>query len=260
MRNLSPILSSDCPTVSGSSRCSTVASQVPDHLAVEVSHSKKIRTHSSYSQLNRQSRMLENMCSVRSFMDEQQRVIKDLIKQFQIYVGYREQLPESTSATSSDSWSVYLMHVQSLQAAMKQTHRGKALFSNGSQPPIRIHLEHEGAVSPFDLPDPSLSSMISIQSFLAGVLDHRLPSIDLGNACMSDLLNALVEIQDGRSRFSKIQQQLSARKASRRSLVGTHISSTDPSTLQSSVPTWFQKMRLGFNHLFRPFLPGNALG
>ena len=152
------------------------------------------------------------------------------------------------------------MHVQSLQAAMKQTHRGKALFSNGSQPPIRIHLEHEGAVSPFDLPDPSLSSMISIQSFLAGVLDHRLPSIDLGNACMSDLLNALVEIQDGRSRFSKIQQQLSARKSSRRSLVSTHISSANPSTLQSSVPTWIEKMRLGFNHLFRPFLPGNALG
>jgi len=260
MRNLSPILSSDCPTVSGFPRGSTVASQVPDHQALDVSQSTEIKKHSSYSQLNRQSRMLENMCSVRSFMDEQQRVIKDLIKQFQIYVGYREQLPESTSATSSDSWSVYLMHVQSLQAAMKQTHRGKALFSNGSQPPIRIHLEHEGSVSPFDLPDPSLSSMISVQSFLVGVLDHKLPSIELGNACMTDLLNALVEIQDGRSRFSKIQQHLSVRKASRRSLVSTHISSAAPSTLQSSVPTWIEKMRLGFNHLFRPFLPGNALG
>jgi len=260
MRNLSPILSSDCPTVSGFPRGSTVASQVPASLAVDVSHSTEIKKLSSYSQLNRQSRMLENMCSVRSFMDEQQRVIKDLIKQFQIYVGYREQLPDSISSASSDSWAVYLMHVQSLQSAMKQTHRGKALFSNGSQPPIRIHLEHEGAVSPFDLPDPSLSSMISIQSFLAGVLDHRLPSIDLGNACMSDLLNALVEIQDGRSRFSKIQQHLSARKASRRSLVSTHISSANPSTHKSSVPTWIEKMRLGFNHLFRPFLPGNALG
>ena len=260
MRNLLPILSSDSPSISGFPRGSTVASQAPACLAVDVSQSTEIKKLSSYSQLNRQSRMLENMCSVRSFMDEQQRVIKDLIKQFQIYVGYREQLPESTSATSSDSWSVYLMHVQSLQAAMKQTHRGKALFSNGSQPPIRIHLEHEGSVSPFDLPDPSLSSMISVQSFLVGVLDHKLPSIELGNACMTDLLNALVEIQDGRSRFSKIQQHLSARKASRRSLVSTHISSAAPSTLQSSVPTWIEKMRLGFNHLFRPFLPGNALG
>jgi len=260
MRNLSPILSSDCPTVSGFPRGSTVASQVPDHLAVDVSQSTEIKKHTSYSQLNRQSRMLENMCSVRSFMDEQQRVIKDLIKQFQIYVGYREQLPDSTFSVSSDSWAVYLMHVQSLQTAMKHTHRGKALFSNGSQPPIRVHLEHKGTVSPFDLPDPSLSSMISIQSFLAGVLDHKLPSVELGNACMTDLLKALVEIQDGRSRFSKIHHKLSARKASRRSLVGTHISSADPSTLQSSVPTWFQKMRLGFNHLFRPFLPGNALG
>jgi len=260
MRNLSPNLSSSSQTASGFPRGSAFASHVPANLAVDVSQSTAVKKLSSYSQLNRQSRMLENMCSVRSFMDEQQRVIKDLIKQFQIYVGYREQLPESTSATSSDSWSVYLMHVQSLQAAMKQTHRGKALFSNGSQPPIRIHLEHEGSVSPFDLPDPSLSSMISVQSFLVGVLDHKLPSIELGNACMTDLLNALVEIQDGRSRFSKIQQHLSARKASRRSLVSTHISSAAPSTLQSSVPTWIEKMRLGFNHLFRPFLPGNALG
>jgi hypothetical protein len=260
MRNLSPNLSSFSQTVSGFPRGSTFASHVPANLAVDVSQSTEIKKHSSYSQLNRQSRMLENMCSVRSFMDEQQRVIKGLIKQFQIYVGYREQLPESTSSTSSDSWSVYMMHVQSLQAAMKQTHQGKALFGNGSQPPIRVHLEHEGSVSPYDLPDPSLSSMISIQSFLAGVLDHRLPSIDLGNACMTDLLNAFVEIQDGRSRFSKIQQHLSARKASGRSLVGTHISDTQPSTHISSVPTWIEKMRLGFNNLLRPFIPGNAIG
>jgi len=77
---------------------------------------------------------------------------------------------------------------------------------------------------------------------------------------MTDLLNALVEIQDGRSRFSKIQQQLSARKASRRSLVSTHISSANPSTHKSSVPTWVEKMRLGFNNLLRPFIPGNAIG
>jgi len=260
MRNLSPNLSNESSVVSVPPRSSNVAAQVTVNSAQSVGQSLSIEIQRSYSQLSRQSRMLENTYSVRSFMDEQQRVIKDLIKQFQIYVGYREQLPESTSATSSDSWSVYLMHVQSLQAAMKQTHRGKALFSNGSQPPIRIHLEHEGSVSPFDLPDPSLSSMISVQSFLVGVLDHKLPSIELGNACMTDLLNALVEIQDGRSRFSKIQQHLSARKASRRSLVSTHISSAAPSTLQSSVPTWIEKMRLGFNHLFRPFLPGNALG
>ena len=260
MRNLSPILSSDCPTVSGSPRCSTVASQVPDHLAVEVSHSKKTRTHSSYSQFNRQSRMLENMCSVRSFMDEQQRLIKELVKQFQIYVGYREQLPDTSSCSSSDSWSVYLMHVQSLQSAMKQTHRGKALFSNGSQPPIRVHLEHEGAVSPFDLPDPSLSSMISIQSFLAGVLDHKLPSVELGNACMADLLNALVEIQDGRMRFSKVHKQLSKIKTPRRSLFNTHLHGAPLPSLQSYTPSWYDKLRLGFRNVFRPRLPSNVHG
>ena len=260
MRNLSPNLSSSSQTASGFPRGSAFASHVPANLAVDVSQSTAVKKLSSYSQLNRQSRMLENMCSVRSFMDEQQRVIKDLIKQFQIYVGYREQLPDSISSASSDSWAVYLIHVQSLQAAMKQTHRGKALFSNGSQPPIRVHLEHEGAVSPFDLPDPSLSSMISIQSFLAGVLDHRLPSIDLGNACMADLLNALVEIQDGRMRFSKVHKQLSKIKTPRRSLFNTHLHGAPLPSLQSYTPSWYDKLRLGFRNVFRPRLPSNVHG
>jgi hypothetical protein len=44
--------------------------------------------------------------------------------------------------------------------------------------------------------------MISIRSFLAGVADHKLPSVDLSNACMAELLNALVDIQQGRERLS----------------------------------------------------------
>jgi hypothetical protein len=260
MRNLSPNLSSYSQTVSGFPRGSSVAHQEPVNLTLDVPHSIGIVKHSSYSQLNRQSRMLENICSVRSFMDEQQRVIKDLIKQFQIYVGYREQLPETTPPASSDSWPVYLMHVQSLQSAMKQTYKGKALFSNVNQSPIRVHLEHEGVVTPFDLPDPSLSSMISVQSFLAGVLDHKLPSVELGNACMAVLLNALVEIQDGRSRFSKIHQKLSESKTPKRSLFSTHLNSAPLPGLQSYKPSWYDRMRLGFRNFFSPLLPSNAHG
>jgi hypothetical protein len=260
MRNLSPNLSSYSQKVSDFPRGSNVAHQAPVNLTLDVPHSIGIAKHSSYSQLNRQTRMIENMCSVRSFMDEQQRVIKDLIKQFQIYVGYREQLPETTSPASCDSWPVYLMHIQSLQSAMKQTYKGKALFSNGSQPPIRVHLEHEGIVTPFDLPNPSLSSMISVQSFLAGVLDHKLPSIELGNACMTDLLNALVEIQDGRSRFSKIHQNLSKARTPQRSLFSTHINSAPLPGRQSYLPSWYDRLRLGFSNFFRPLLPSNAHG
>ena len=146
-----------------------------------------------------------------------------------------------------------------LQSAMKQTYKGKALFSNGKQPPIRVHLEHEGIVTPFDLPDPSLSSMISVQSFLAGVIDHKLPSIELGNACMADLLNALVEIQDGRSRFSKIHQNLSEAKTPK-SLFSTHSNAAPLPGLQSYKPSWYDRMRLGFRNFFSPLLPSNAHG
>jgi hypothetical protein len=258
MRNLSPNLSSPCAVVSDFHRGSDYASQSSVNFFMDVSHSAGNKKLTSYSQFNRQSRMHENLCSVRSFMDEQQRVIKDLIKQFQIYVGYREQIPESTSAKPSDSWAVYLMHVQSLQTAMIQVHQGKALFSNGAHPPLRVHLEHEGIVTPFDLPSPSLSGMISIQSFITGVLDHKLPSIDLANACMTDLLNALVEIQDARIRFCEINKKLSRNKTRMNSLTNTHLAKIGLPRPNPSVPTWYNKVGLEILSFLKPLLPSNS--
>lgn len=168
------------------------------------------QTHpSSFSQMSRSSVMQKNMQQVSLFMDAQQSVIRELIKEFQIFVGYVEQLPMGgADLDHSNSWSVYLMHAQSLHSAMKQTHQGKALFGDGASPPVRVHLEEAGKVVPFDLPDPSLVSMISVRAFLSGVADHKLPSVALGNACMAELLNALIEIQQGRERLSGISNHL----------------------------------------------------
>jgi len=257
MRNLSPNSPSSL-TAPTFTRGVSTATHLPSSQFVNTNQDVGIKKQSSFSQLNRQSRMLENISSVRSFMNEQQRVIKDLIKQIQIYVGYREQLPKTASSASSDSWSVYLIHIQSLQSAMKQAHQGKALFSNGGHPPLRVHLEHEGIVTPFDLPCPSLSSMISIQSFITGVLDHKLPSIDLANACMTDLLNALVEIQDARIRFCKINKKLSENKTRMNSLRSTHLAKIGLPRPNPSVPTWYNKVRLGFLGFLKPLLPGTA--
>ena len=257
MRNLSPNSPSSL-TAPTFTRGVSTATHLPSSQFVNTNQAVGIKKQSSFSQLNRQSRMLENISSVRSFMNVQQRVIKDLIKQIQIYVGYREQLPKTASSASSDSWSVYLMHIQSLQSAMKQAHQGKALFSNGGNPPLRVHLEHEGVVTPIDLPSPPLSSMISIQSFIAGVLDHKLPSIDLANACMADLLNALVEIQDARIRFCKINKKLSGNETRMKSLTNTHLAKIGLPRPNPSVPTWYNKVRLGFLSFFKPLIPSNA--
>ena len=204
--------------------------------------------------------MLENANHARIFMDEQQRVIKDLIMQFQIYIGYREQVPDGRLSKTSDTWSVYLMHVQSLQNAIKSEYKGRLLFSKGSEPPIRVHLDDGKQVSAFDLPDPSLSSMISVQSFLTGVLDHKLPSVDLGNACLADLLNALAEIQGGRMRLTQIQNQLTTRKSPRRRLLPTHTARVGFPMLQPSVPTWYDKIRKISRSFLSPISTGNVMG
>ena len=166
-------------------------------------------SHRIYSQLSRSSVMQKNIKDASLFMDEQQRVLKQLIKEFQIFIGYREQLPKSQKDSINEhSWSVYLMHAQSLQSALKSTYMGKALFGDGAQPPIRFHLIKGDTTEPFDMPDPCLISMISIRSFISGISDHHLPSVKLGNACMAELLNALVEVQHGKERLQKHCQVL----------------------------------------------------
>ena len=161
-------------------------------------------SHRSFSQLSRSSVMQKNVKSACLFMDEQQRVLKQLIKEFQIFIGYREQLPKSQKESINEhSWSVYLMHAQSLQSATKSKYMGKALFGDGAEPPIRFHLIKGDTVEPFDMPDPCLISMISIRSFISGISDHHLPSVKLGNACMAELLNALVEVQHGKEGLQK---------------------------------------------------------
>jgi hypothetical protein len=184
-----------------------------------------------YSQLNRRSVMQKNVLDASSFMDEQQRVLKQLIKEFQIFIGYREQLPKSQRESINEhSWSVYLMHAQSLQSALKSVYMGKALFGDGAQPPIRFHLTRGDTVEPFDMPDPCLISMISIRAFLGGISDHHLPSVKLGNACMAELLNALVEVQHGKERLhdrSKALKNFKHKKDARVSFDGARPSVTN---------------------------------
>ena len=46
-------------------------------------------SHRSYSQLSRSSVMQKNVKDASLFMDEQQRVLQQLVKEFQIFIGYR---------------------------------------------------------------------------------------------------------------------------------------------------------------------------
>jgi len=209
------------------------------------------QTHpSSFSQVSRSSVMQKNIRQVSLFMDAQQSVIRELIKEFQIFVGYVEQLPKrGTDLDHSNSWTVYLMHAQSLHSAMKQTHQGKALFGDGAAPPVRVHLEEAGSVVPFDLPDPSLVSMVSVRAFLSGVADHKLPSVALGNACMAELLNALIEIQQGRERLSSISRNF-------KRPVSISVTEDKPTRpvyrLSSKAVSWHEKFVMQIQSIFSP--------
>jgi len=209
----------------------------------------------AFSVTTRQSVMRKNSRDVSAFMDRQQLVIKQLIQSLQIYIGYREQLVGDFDITKSpSSWSVYLMHAQALQSGINETFKGKPLFGDGVQPPIRIHLEQNGVMQKFDLPDPCFSACLSIQSFLAGVAGHKLPSVKLGNACMAELFNALMEVQHGRERLSALSKEMD-RKASR--LSARSLKFVQPKN-HSSRHSWRDRFRHKFYSLFRLAAPVNS--
>tara|TARA_B100002019_G_scaffold293142_1_gene318973 strand:- start:1177 stop:1953 length:777 start_codon:yes stop_codon:yes gene_type:complete len=232
--------------------CETIATN-----GFQVGNINSSTVKRTFSQSNRHTTMTRHSRDAALFIEQQQKVLCQLIKEFQIFVGYREQLPvRQRRAISSDTWSVYLMHAQSLQNAMKQTFMGKSLFGDGVQQPIRFHIEQEAGVSHFDLPDPKLVTMVSLQSFLAGVNDHNLPSVELGNACMSDLLNALVEVQDGRAHLNQISKNLSKRrKLQERKLSSRSITST----ISYNKPTLAEKLSASISSVLRFAFPVKLL-
>ena len=224
----------------------------------QVSNSVGKSPNKSFSQVNRYSVMTKNLHEVTQFINQQQKALKQLIKEFQIFVGFREQLPGKRSGlVCQDSWSVYLMHAQSLQSTMKLTYMGKALFGSVAQSPIRLHVEENGTVTPFDLPNPCLESLISLRSFLAGVTDHSLPSIKLANSCIAELLNALVDVQKGREKLHRISKEMTKRKTHLRTrtlTLGQHL------VLPHQSPGWVEKFLNCIQSLFRHLQPAKPFG
>lgn len=241
MRNLSTHIDADLSVGTGalSAPISSRGSSASEKGFPIIQCKVQTEVKSVYSQKTRLSVMSSHTKEAMSFIDRQHRVIKDLIKQMQIFVGYREQVAvHAENNLNSDAWSVYLMHVQSLHDGMNQSFKGKKLFGDGAQPPIRMHLSIGGNVEPFELPDPCLCSLISIRSFLSGVVHHALPSVELSNACIAELLNALVEVQNGRSSLSKISKRLEKKESIQPHLYQRAHYLDDT---RSTEPNWFTK-------------------
>ena len=74
----------------------------------------------------------------------------------------------------------------------------KPLFEQENNMPLRIHVPVDGEMNAYDLPLPSLRSIIPLGAFLHGSLDRSMPSIGLLEDCMTAVTACLLEVQGAR--------------------------------------------------------------
>lgn len=150
-----------------------------------------------YSTRTRYSSVLENLRKSSEYIREQQKALNEMVQQFQLLSGYLEQTDRNLGA-NSHAWSVYLMHAQVVESCMSRTFEEKPLFNLDNDPPLRIHVPVDGELESFDLPLPSLRSIIPLGAFLHGASGRSMPSIGLLEDCMTAITNCLLEIQNAR--------------------------------------------------------------
>lgn len=180
----------------------TVSRSSIDHDQLPTEHSfepKKFSFNEQkvYSTRSRYIAILENLQKSADYVREQQKALNEIIQQFQLLTGYLEQT-DLRRGVSTHTWSVYFMHVQVVQECMKRTFSDKPLFDQGNHSPLRIHVPVDGEIVHYDLPLPSLRSIIPLGAFIHGSLDRSLPSIGLIEDCMTAVTSCLLEIQGAR--------------------------------------------------------------
>jgi hypothetical protein len=161
------------------------------------SNTNSLNEHKVYSTRSKYVATLENLQKSADYVREQQKVLNEIIQQFQLLSGYLEQT-DSTKGVNTHAWSVYLMHAQAVQNYMRQTFLGKPLFEQDHDVPLRIYAPVDGEMKSYDLPLPSLRSIIPLGAFLHGTLDRSMPSIGLLEDCMAAVTSCLLEVQGAR--------------------------------------------------------------
>jgi hypothetical protein len=156
-----------------------------------------LKAHKVYSTRSKYIAILENLQNSADYVREQQKTLGEIIQQFQLLSGYLEQT-DASNGLSAHAWSVYLMHAQVVENCMNRTFSNKPLFEQEQGVPLRIHIPIEGEVEAYELPLPSLRSIIPLGAFLHGTLDRSMPSIGLIEDCMTAVTACLLEVQGAR--------------------------------------------------------------
>jgi len=150
-----------------------------------------------FSTRSRYVAILENLHKSADYVREQQKVLNEIVQQFQLLSGYLEQT-DLSKGVSSHAWSVYLMHAQVVRDCMNREFKNKPLFEKDNGMPLRIHIPINNEIEAYDLPLPCLRSIIPLGAFLHGVSDRSIPSIGLIEDCMTAVTSVLLEVQGAR--------------------------------------------------------------
>ena len=157
---------------------------------------KSAFVNAGYSEVTRSGSMSRNFDDAIQFMEEQESALLSMIDQLNEYLSNAK----STNTAHGLSAS-YLLSARAIESTLHRRHRGKPLFDNACDKPLRIHLEVDGLVRPVDLPNPQLSGIHSLQGFVLGTGAKSVPSENLVNGCLSDLMDCLLGVRIEKEKF-----------------------------------------------------------
>jgi len=161
---------------------------------------EKVLSHkNSFSQLSRSAAMRRNIQDSIAFISEQQRAVSFIISQLESYAA-----SFAHSKNPVECMNHYFLCAEAIRNSVKSKYRGKPIFNNYRDKPLRVHLELEGVVTPVDLPNPPVSSIIPLQSFLHGFDGETLPGAGLVSECQASLYSLLLELKPQRERLEHV--------------------------------------------------------
>jgi len=204
MRDLNPSLVSQSgdPVVTDPTQYRMESSQnTLSHSSVQAKPVSTFAGDKIFSARSRYTAVLDNLHQSADYVRDQQKVLNEMVQQFQLLIGYLEQT-DTSRGISTHAWSVYVMHAQVIEDCINRDFNGSPLFNLNNEQPLRIHIPVNGELEAFDLPLPSLRSIIPLGAFLHGVGGRSMPSIGLLEDCMTAITSCLLEVQLARVHIS----------------------------------------------------------
>ena len=157
-------------------------------LGVSSSHDKGIRSTQSgkvYSDVSRESVMINNLNHGINFKNEQNRVLCEINQNLSHIVSS----PVSRQASADYGWKLYL---DSITHLTEKTYSNFPLFGHGFDPPIRVHLIKNGKKLTFEFTICTLLKSLPFQSLLYSSVSSNLPSKQLLDECAKSVLEEML--------------------------------------------------------------------